>query len=138
MKITIEVEVAAPIDDVWQAWISPDDIKLWNAASEDWHCPDATIDPTRGGQFSYRMEAKDGTVGFDFAGTLTKVVPHEVIEFVLEDERTVVVEFIAGAEHVTVRETFHAETELAAEQQRQGWQAILDNFARHVERNVAT
>ena len=137
MQITIESAVAAPIEDVWQAWTSPEDIKQWNSASEDWHCPSAALDLRVGGQFSYRMEAKDGSMGFDFVGTFTKVVPPEVIEFSLDDERPVAVQFIAGDDAVTVRETFGAESTSAAEQQRQGWQAILDNFARHVEAKVA-
>lgn len=136
MRITIEARVAAPIQVVWQAWTSPDDITQWNSASEDWHCPSAEIDLAPGGSFSYRMEAKDGSMGFDFAGTFAKVVPNEVIEFLLEDDRAVSVEFIARDEAVIVRETFYAESELAAEQQRQGWQAILDHFARHAEGRV--
>jgi uncharacterized protein YndB with AHSA1/START domain len=137
MKITIEAKVVAPIEVVWQAWTSPHDIKQWNAASDGWHCPSAELELTPGGKFSYRMEARDGSMGFDFAGTFTKVVPNELIEFSLEDERSVAVEFIAGDGSVTVRETFHAESELAAEQQRQGWQAILNNFARHAEGRAA-
>lgn len=132
MKITIEATVAAPIAAVWRAWTTPADIMRWNAASPDWHCPGAELDLRPGGQFSYRMEARDGSMGFDFAGRFTKVVPNERIEFVLADERPVTVEFLAGERAVTVRETFDAESEHAAEQQRQGWQAILDNFARHV------
>lgn len=136
MKITIEATVAAPIEDVWQAWTSPEDIKQWNSASEDWHCPSAALDLRSGGQFSYRMEAKDVSMGFDFGGTFTKVVPNEVIEFSLDDERPVAVQFIAGDVAVTVRETFAAESISTAEQQRQGWQAILDKFARHVDAKV--
>lgn len=133
MKITIETHVAAPIEDVWQAWTTPDDITRWNAASGDWACPRAELDLRPGGRFSYRMEAKDGSMGFDFAGTFTRVVPSEAIEFSMEDERSVVVQFVANEGVVTVREVFEAESELAAEQQRQGWQAILNNFAQHVE-----
>lgn len=133
MKITVETTVNAPLDAVWNAWTTPADITRWNAASEDWHCPTATIDLRVGGHFSYRMEAKDGSMGFDFEGTFTRVVAHEVIEFSLGDERSVAVEFVAGGQGVSVRETFEAESELSGEQQRQGWQAILTNFARHVE-----
>ena len=136
MKITIEVNVSAPIEVVWRAWTTPEDIKQWNAASEDWHCPSAEIDLNPGGEFSYRMEATDGSIGFDFIGTFTKVVPHQAIEFSLGDERTVVVEFIVGDAGVNVREVFEAESELAGEQQRQGWQAILNNFRRHAEAKV--
>jgi uncharacterized protein YndB with AHSA1/START domain len=133
MKITIETTVAAPIEDVWRAWTTPDDIRGWNAASPDWHCPAAELDLRPGGHFAYRMAAKDGSMGFDFCGTFTKVIPKQVIELSLEDERLVVVEFVASGQSVTVRETFDAESSHAAEQQRQGWQAILNNFARYVE-----
>ena len=133
MKITVETTVAAPIEEVWRAWTTPDDIKQWNAASDDWHTTAATVDLRDGGAFSSRMEAKDGSFGFDFAGTYTKVVPHQLIECSLGD-RGLVVEFVSNASGVTVRETFDADAGHSVEQQRQGWQAILDRFARHVER----
>jgi len=132
MKITIETIVNAPIEDVWRAWATPDDIKQWNTASEDWHTTRASVDLRVGGSFSSRMEAKDGSMGFDFAGTYTKVVANELIECSF-GERTLRVEFSAGASGVTVRETFDAESTHSVEQQREGWQAILNNFARHVE-----
>ena len=133
MKITVETTVAAPVESVWRAWTTPEDIKRWNAASDDWHTTDATVDLRVGGAFSARMEAKDGSMGFDFAGTYTKLVEHELIEYSLEDGRIVRVEFIAGDNGTTVRETFDAESVNDAEMQRQGWQAILDNFTRYVE-----
>ncbi|MDF1837889.1 MAG: SRPBCC domain-containing protein [Planctomycetota bacterium] len=133
MQISIEVKVAASIDRVWQAWTRPQDIQQWNFASDEWQCPDAQIDLKPGGRFSYRMEAKDGSMGFDFSGTFTKVTPHQSITFELGDGRPVVVEFETDRKTVTVRETFEAESENAAQQQKQGWQAILDNFARFVE-----
>ena len=133
MKISIEARVAARLDAVWSAWTTPADIVAWNAASDDWHCPDAELDLRPGGRFSYRMEARDGSVGFDFTGTFTRVVPHEVIAYSMDDDRTVVVEFIGSEDSVVVRETFDAESEHEVEQQRQGWQAILDHFARHME-----
>ena len=133
MNITIESTVNAPIENVWHAWINPDDIKQWNAASDDWHTPDSTVDLRVGGRFSSRMEAKDGSMGFDFWGTYTKIVPHELLEYTLGDDRQVTVEFIPGDDGVTVRETFGTESTHSIEQQRQGWQSILDNFARHVE-----
>jgi uncharacterized protein YndB with AHSA1/START domain len=132
MKITVETLVNAPIEEVWRAWTTPDDIKQWNTASEDWHTTRAFVDLRVGGSFSSRMEAKDGSMGFDFAGTYTKVVPNELIECSFGD-RTLRVEFSAGGRGVTVRETFDAESTHSLDQQRQGWQAILDNFARHVE-----
>ena len=132
MKITVETIVNAPVEDVWRAWTTPDDIKQWNTASEDWHTTRASVDLRVGGSFSSRMEAKDGSMGFDFAGTYTKVVANELIECWF-GERTLRVEFSAGASGVTVRETFDAESTHSVEQQREGWQAILNNFARHVE-----
>ena len=132
MQITVETTVAAPIEEVWRAWTTPEDIKRWNAASDDWHTTAATVDLRVSGQFSSRMEAKDGSMGFDFAGTYTKVVPHELIECNIGG-RTLSVQFIKAGDRVTVRETFDAEETHTAEQQRAGWQAILDRFARHVE-----
>jgi uncharacterized protein YndB with AHSA1/START domain len=132
MKITVETKVAAPIEKVWHAWTTPDDIKQWNAASDDWHTTRATVDLRVGGVFSSRMEAKDGSMGFDFAGTYTRIEKHKLIECAFGD-RTLLVEFVPGKDGVTVRETFDAETTNPVEQQRQGWQAILNNFAKHVE-----
>jgi predicted 3-demethylubiquinone-9 3-methyltransferase (glyoxalase superfamily)/uncharacterized protein YndB with AHSA1/START domain len=132
MKITVETTVKSPIAKVWAAYTTPDDIKQWNTASEDWHTTQSTVDLRVGGAFSSRMEAKDGSFGFDFAGTYTRIVPHELIEYSFGD-RTGVVEFIAGENGVMVRVTFEAESEHPVEQQRQGWQSILNNFARHVE-----
>lgn len=115
------------------AWITPKDIMQWNAASEEWHCPDAQIDLSEGGRFSYRMEAKDGSMGFDFEGTFTVVQPKDRIEFTLGDDRRVEVSFTATGEGVRVVETFEVEDEHTAEQQRQGWLSILNNFKKHVE-----
>ena len=132
MKVTIETTVKAPINKVWAAWTTPDDIKQWNAASDDWHTTQAVVDLREGGAFSSRMEAKDGSFGFDFAGIYTKVIPNELLEFTFGD-RAAKVEFLNVENGVMVRETFDAETEHPIEMQRQGWQAILNNFAKHVE-----
>lgn len=132
MKITVEALVKAPVGKVWSAYTTPEDIKQWNTASPDWHTTSAAVDLRVGGAFTSRMEAKDGSFGFDFAGTYTKVVPNELIEYAFGD-RIGIVEFKSGAQGVTVRVTFDAEDQHSTEQQRQGWQAILDNFARHVE-----
>lgn len=132
MKITVQTTINAPIEDVWKAWNCPDDIIRWNTASEDWRTTHAEVDLREGGTFSSRMEAKDGSIGFDLAGTYTFVELHERIEYRLEDGRVVVIEFFNDKERVVVRETFDAEHENSIEQQRDGWQAILDNFARHV------
>jgi uncharacterized protein YndB with AHSA1/START domain len=132
MKITVETIVKAPIDKVWRAYTTPEDIKQWNTASEDWHTTQAAVDLRVGGAFTSRMEAKDGSFGFDFAGTYTRIVPNALIEYAFGD-RAGVVEFAPGEAGVAVRVTFDAETENSLEQQRQGWQAILNNFAKHVE-----
>ena len=134
MKITVETTVAAPIAEVWRAYTTPEDIKQWNAASDDWHTTAATVDLRVGGTFTSRMEAKNGSMGFDFAGTYTKIVPHSRIEYSFGD-RTGEVEFAEGPGGVKVRVTFDSESTYPIEQQREGWQAILDNFARHVEQH---
>jgi uncharacterized protein YndB with AHSA1/START domain len=132
MKITVETVVKAPIAEVWRAYTTPDDIKKWNAASDDWHTTKASVDLREGGAFSSRMEAKDGSFGFDFAGTYTKIVPQKVIGYSFGD-RGATVEFLPSANGVTVRVTFDAETTYSVEQQQQGWQAILNNFGKYVE-----
>lgn len=138
MKITVETSVAAPIDQVWRAYTTPADIVQWNAASDDWHTTTASVDLREGGQFSSRMEAKDGSMGFDFAGTYTRIVPHARIDYSLGD-REVEVTFAPGGKGVVVRIVFDGEQTHSAEMQQAGWQAILDRFARHVEaRQVAS
>ena len=133
MKVTVETIVNAPIESVWRAWTTPEDIKQWNTASADWHTTTASVDLRVGGNFSSRMEAKDGSMGFDFAGIYTKLVEYQLIESAFLGDRVLLVEFLNGANGVTVRETFDAESTHSVEQQREGWQAILNNFARHVE-----
>jgi uncharacterized protein YndB with AHSA1/START domain len=132
MKITVETRIKAPIAKVWNAYTTPADIVQWNAASEDWHTTKALVDLRPGGGFSSRMEAKDGSFGFDFMGTYTAVVPNHRIEYTFGD-RAGIVEFAEGEDGVAVRSTFDAETEHPIEQQRIGWQSILDKFAKHVE-----
>ncbi len=132
MKITVEAKIAAPVDKVWQAWTTPNDIKQWNTASDDWHTTAADVDLRPGGSFSSRMEAKDGSMGFDFAGTYTQVVKHKLLECALGD-RVLLVEFLGGDNQTIVRETFDSEPTHSEEQQRSGWQAILDRFAHYVE-----
>lgn len=132
MKITVETTINAPIETVWRAWTTPADIVQWNAASDDWHTPRANVDLREGGTFTSRMEARDGTMGFDFTGTYTRIILQELIESTFGD-RTLRVEFIPGDGGVTVRETFDSEPTHSVEQQRDGWQAILDRFRVHVE-----
>ena len=131
MKITVSTFVAAPIAEVWRRYNTPEDIQVWNTASPDWHTTASSVDLRVGGQFSSRMEAKDGSFGFDFAGVYTQVeAPHRLAYAF--GERTGTVEFVQARNGVTVTVSFDAETTHPEEQQRAGWQAILDNFARHV------
>lgn len=131
MQITVSVTVPAPIERVWSAYITPEDIVKWNAASDDWHTTKSRVDLRVGGQFSSRMEAKDGSFGFDFEGVYTKIVPHELIEYSFGD-REAKVTFDKSNDGVTVTVLFDAEDENEVDMQRQGWQAILDNFKKHV------
>ncbi len=132
MKLTVETDVKAPIGEVWRAYTTPDDIVKWNAASADWHTTRASVDLRVGGAFSARMEAKDGSMGFDFAGTYTRIVPEEFIAYSFGDRTAeVVFEPKDGIVHVSV--TFDSEPTHSIEQQQMGWQAILDNFARYTE-----
>lgn len=133
MKITVETVVNAPLRQVWDAWNDPAAIVRWNAASDDWHTTRSTIDLREGGMFTSRMEAKDGSAGFDFGGTYTRIVPRQRIDYVLGDGREVEVRFEERADGVVVTNTFDAETTNSPELQRQGWQAILDSFGRYVE-----
>src|SRR5262245_47711963 len=130
MKITVETTVKAGLDRVWDAWNNPDDIKQWNSAQDDWHTTRSTVDLREGGKFTSRMEAKDGSEGFEFEGIYTRIVPHKTIEYRMGDGREVKVEFVERPDSVLVKETFDTETENPPELQRQGWQAILDNFGR--------
>ena len=131
MKITVETTLHAPLERVWQAYVTPADIMQWNAASDDWHTTNSMVDLRPGGEFSSRMEAKDGSAGFDFAGTYTNIISKKLIEYSL-GEREVAVHFEEVAGGVKVRVIFDSEPTHSIEQQREGWQAILDRFARHV------
>ncbi len=133
MKITVETVVKANLDKVWDVWNSPADIKMWNTPQDDWHTTRSSVDLREGGEFFSRMEAKDGSVGFDFTGTYTRIVPHKSIEYRINDGREVKNEFIERAGDVLLKVTFEAETDNPAEIQRMGWQAILDSFGRYVE-----
>jgi uncharacterized protein YndB with AHSA1/START domain len=133
MKITIETQVNAPVQKVWDAWNNPADIKQWNAASDDWHTTHSTVDLREGGKFLSRMEAKDGSAGFDFGGEYTRVVPQQTIAYRMGDAREVTTEFTKQGNGTHIKTVFDAETQNSEELQRAGWQAILDNFRRHVE-----
>ncbi len=133
MKISIETVVIAPLEKVWQAWITPEDIQKWNFATNEWCCPSAEIDLKVGGRFKYRMEAKDGSMGFDFEGSFTSISSNESLIYELNDKRFVTIKFSETEDGVQVTETFEAEDENSVEQQRQGWLCILENFKKHVE-----
>lgn len=133
MKISIETEVEAPPSIVWDAWVTPKDISNWNFALDEWCYPRVEIDLVVGGNFNYRMEAKDGSMYFDFEGTFTKITPNKSIHYKLENNLVVSVEFVETSNGVKIIETFDAEDENSAEQQKQGWQSILNNFKNHVE-----
>jgi uncharacterized protein YndB with AHSA1/START domain len=131
-QIKVQTTVKAPLAEVWRAYCSADDIVQWNAASDDWHTTRAEVDLRVGGAFVYRMEAKDGSSGFDFAGTYRLVEPERVLAYDFFD-RSARVEFVDGLDGVTVTVTFEAETENPIEMQQEGWQAILTRFKHHVE-----
>ena len=132
-KITIEANIQATPEQVWQCWTLPEHITKWNQASDDWHTPHAENDLRVGGRFSSRMESKDGKYGFDFWGVYDLVEPFHRLNYTIGDGRTVQItmEPVGGGTYVV--ETFEAEGEHSVELQRQGWQAILDNFKRYVE-----
>jgi uncharacterized protein YndB with AHSA1/START domain len=134
-KINVETTVSAPLEKVWGAYTTPDDIKQWNAPSNDWHTTSASVDLRVGGAFSSRMEAKDGSFGFDFAGTYTQVEEHRLIEYAFGDRRAQVL-FADTPSGVKVQVAFDSESTHSLEQQRDGWQAILNNFRRYVEARI--
>lgn len=133
MKIEVSTYVDAPIDLVWTCWTSADEIINWNFASPEWHSPSAQIDLIEGGTFNYRMEARDGSMGFDFTGIFTQIIDESLIKFKVDDDREVEVQFSFENGVTKVSEIFEAEDESSAEQQKRGWQAILNNFAQYVE-----
>lgn len=130
--LTIEASVNAPIEKAWDVWSKPEHITNWNAASEDWHTPHAENDLRTGGKFNSRMEAKDGSFGFDFAGTYDEVKEHELIRYTIGDRHVEVV-FVSLGDKTLITERFEAESENSLEMQQAGWQAILDNFKKYTE-----
>lgn len=131
--ITVQTIVNAPLEKVWKLWTDPKHIVSWNNASDDWHTPHAENDLRAGGKFLARMEAKDGSFGFDFSGVYTKVEPQKQIEYTLDDGREVKISFVSDGNETTVFEQFEAEQENSMELQQAGWQAILDNFKKYPE-----
>jgi len=131
--ITVQTLVNAPIEKVWEYWTNPEHITNWNFASEDWHCPTASNDIKTGGELNWRMEAKDGSMGFDFTGTYDQVEEHKLITYKLSDGRKVEIHFSEIDDQVQLSESFEAEGINSDEMQRAGWQAILENFKKYVE-----
>ncbi|KRE48895.1 SRPBCC family protein [Paenibacillus sp. Soil724D2] len=131
--ITIETIVHSPVESVWKYWTEPTHIKQWSKASDDWHTPFAENDLRAGGKFVSRMEAKDGSMGFDFGGVYDEVSMNESISYTLGDGRKVKITFIGRDNETQIIESFEAEETNAIEMQQAGWQAILDNFKKYVE-----
>jgi len=131
--ITIEATINAPVEKVWHFWADPKHIIHWNNASDDWHTPKAENDLRVGGRFLSRMEAKDGSSGFDFTGEYHKVEQCKQIVYTLDDGRDVRILFVSNGDETTIKETFEAEHTFTIEMQQTGWQSILNNFKKYVE-----
>ncbi len=131
--ITITALIDAPVEKVWACWTGPEHITGWNFASDDWCCPRAENDLRVGGLYRARMEAKDGSFGFDFGGTYDRVDPQSAIGLVMDDTRRVDTTFVPEKDGTRVTTVFDAEAQNPIEMQRDGWQAILNNFKRHTE-----
>ena len=134
-EITIQTTVDAPIEKVWKYWNEPEHITKWNFASDDWQCPGAENDIRVGGKFSFRMEAKDGSFGFDFWGTYDEIKTNELIAYTMGDERKAKVTFTSNGNSTHITTIFEAENQNPVELQKGGWQAILNNFKKYTENN---
>lgn len=132
-NITVAATVQAPVQHVWDLFTNPAHIVQWNHAADDWHSPKAENDLREGGRFCYRMESKDGSMGFDFCGTYTQVEENKALAFTLDDNRKVQVLFVPYGNETTIKETFEAEGTHPVDMQRQGWQAIMNNFKHYAE-----
>ncbi|MEO3428726.1 SRPBCC family protein [Pelagibius sp. CAU 1746] len=132
-QITIDTIIDAPVERVWQAYSTPADITQWNFASDDWCCPSAEADLKVGGAYKARMEAKDGSFGFDFEAVYDEVDPHKALTLAMSDGRKARTTFESSGGQTKVTTTFDAEDQNPIDIQRDGWQAILNNFKRHVE-----
>ena len=132
-SITIKIVVGLPVNRVWQLWTEPEHIVNWYTATPDWHTTNAENQLAEGGKFSWRMEAKDGSIGFDFTGRYDKVRPNEYIAFTLDDGRKVDITFSEDGDETTKTQTFEPEQVHSRDMQRAGWQSILDNFKWYAE-----
>lgn len=133
MMITIETTIKAPISKVWSYWTDPEHIMNWNFASDEWHCPNATNKLRPGETFNWRMEAKDGSIGFDFSGIYEQVIENKLITYKMSDGRKVEIRFSEMGDKIKLSESFEAEGTNSDDMQRAGWQSILDNFKKYVE-----
>jgi len=133
--ITVRTSVNAPVETIWKHWTSPESIKGWNNASDDWHTPKASNDLRKDGKFSYRMEARDGSMGFDFEGVYDKVIVNKQIDYTIGGGRKVKITFSYNGKTTEIIETFEAEEINSIDLQRNGWQSILDNFKKFAELN---
>jgi Uncharacterized conserved protein len=134
-RITVEAVVKAPLEKVWKYWNEPEHLTHWSFASNDWHAPSATNDLRPGGKLIVRMEAKDGSIGFDFGGIYDVVKEHEEISFTMGDGRRVDIVFTPQGDATKVTETFDAESTHPLDFQQAGWQSILDNFKQYAEQH---
>lgn len=134
-QITVEIHIHADVAKVWNYWNAPDKIIQWNFASNEWHCPKAEVDLRIGGKLITRMEAKNGSFGFDLEGVYEEIVNQKTIGYVMPDGRKVVTQFAASDGNSTVTTTFDSENQSPVAFQKQGWQAILNNFKKYVEAN---
>lgn len=135
-EVTVEVIVNVPLEKAWHVWTNPEHIVKWNNATDDWHTPSAENDLQVGGKFIYRMEAKDGSFAFDFEGVYDNIKGQELLAYTIGDGRKVVVTFTGDNNQTTVSETFDAEKTNSVELQKNGWQAILNNFKKYAENVV--
>jgi len=136
IELTVKITVNVPMEKAWECWTEPKYIVKWNHASDDWHSPHAENDLMAGGKFLFRMEAKDGSQGFDFSGVYELVTPHRYISYVMGDGRKVKITFLGLGNKTEITETFDAENVYSVEQQKSGWQAILDNFKKYAEQSI--
>lgn len=134
--ISTEINIAAPMAVVWDAWVNPSHIVNWYFASADWCCPCAELDCRVGGTFSIRMEAKDQSFGFDFNGTFTAVAEEKELHYILEDGRKVALYLNPSDLGIHISWEFEPETQNPESLQQQGWQAILNNFKRYIEQSL--
>ena len=134
-KITVEAAIAADAQKVWEYWTKPEHITQWNFATDEWECPKAENDLSVGGKYFARMQAKDGSFGFDFEGIYEEVVPGKKLSYTFADGRKVTTHFENRGDATSVSTTFDGDREHDADMQRAGWQAILDNFKKYTETN---